>query len=143
VEAPVELTAYQRRVAALKAHRPHTLPAPFLGKVLKPQERVKMRAELVHGQTAADAVEALIRPNSKMDPGMTRRAIDVLFSKERPMTLPIADPCSPAALNQAMSAIHEAWITGRITPQEALTCQRLVESRYRAWLDAKAGAGLT
>src|SRR5215208_7058564 len=95
VAAPVELTAYQRRVAALKAHRPHTLPMPYLGKVLKPHERVKVQAELVHGQTAADALEALIRPNSKMDPGMTRRALDVLFSKERPLTLPIADPSSP------------------------------------------------
>src|SRR5688572_13058369 len=95
VAPPAEPTAYQRRVAALKQHRPGSLPAQFLGRVLKPHERVKAQAELVHGQTSAEALEALIRPNSKIDRGAARRALDLLFPKDRPVALAIPDANSP------------------------------------------------
>lgn len=142
VEPGVELSAYQRRVAALKAHRPGSLPAPFLGKVLKPHERVKAMAEIVYGQTAADALEALIRPNSKMDRGVARRAMEMLFPKDRPLAMELPDSNSPEAFNEATRLIHEAWTSGKISPQEALTCQELVERRYKAWLKYQAGKGL-
>ena len=142
VDPVVELSAYQRRVAALKAHRPGSLPAQFLGRVRKPHERVKAMAEIVYGQTAADALDALIRPNSRMNRGVARRAMEMLFPKDRPVALAIPDANSPEAFNQAMKLIHDAWTSGKISPQEALTCQDLVERRYKAWLKHLAGKGL-
>ena len=129
-------------MAALKAHRPGSLPAQYLGRVLKPHERVKAQAELVHGQTSAEALEALIRPNNKIDRGVARRALDLLFPKDRPVALAIPDANSPEAFNAAMGLIHAAWTDGRISPREARTCQGLVQRRYDGWLRAKAGVGL-
>jgi len=139
VDPVVELSAYQRRVAALKAHRPGSLPAPFLGKVLKPHERVKAMAEIAYGQSAADALEALIRPNSKMDRGVARRAMEVLFPKDRPLQLQLPDATTPDALDLSMSLIRRAWTGGQITLSEAEACQRLVRAQYRASITAKAG----
>jgi len=139
VEPAVEPTAYQRRVAALKAHRPGSLPVQYLGRVLKPHERVKAMAEVVHGQTAAEALEALIGPNNRMDRGLARRALDALFPKDRPLQLAVPNPRDPDSLEAAMDVIHDAWTEGRISPSEAETCMRLVNSRYRAVLRAKAG----
>jgi hypothetical protein len=139
VEPAVEPTAYERRVAALSTHRPGSLPPQFMGKVLKPNERVKAQADIVYGQTAADALDALIRPNSKMDRGVARRAIEMLFPKDRPVALALPDANSPEAFNRAMKLIHEAWTSGRISPSEAESCQRLVNARYRGWIKAQAG----
>ena len=38
-----------------------------------------------------------------------------------------------------MDAIHDAWTGGQISPSEALTCQRRVRNRYRAWITAQSG----
>ena len=139
VEPAVKPTGYQRKIAALKAHRPNSLPASFLGKVLKPHERVKAQAEMVHGQTAAEALEVLIRPNNKIDRGMARRAMDALFPKDRPLPLKIPDVESPEAFNAALKVIHHAWNEGQISPSEAETCMRLINARYRGWIKAQAG----
>jgi hypothetical protein len=142
VEPPVKLSAYQRRVAALKARRPGSLPVQYLGKVLKPHVRITAMAEVGYGQTAADALEALIRPDSKIDRGIARRALEMMFPKDRPLVLNLPDAKSPEAFNQATRLIHEAWSSGKISPQEARTCQELVERRYKAWLKYQAGKGL-
>ena len=142
VEPAVRPTGYQRKVAALKAHRPNSLPAPFLGKVLKPHERVKAQAELVHGETSADALEALIRPTSKMDRGVARRAMDMLFPRERPIRMAIPDIESAESFNAALKAVHLAWTGGQISPSEARQRQELCEHRYRGWLKSQAGDGL-
>ena len=73
----------------------------------------------------ADALDALLRPDSKMDRGLARRALDALFPKDRPLQLAIPRPTTPDTLDAAMDAIHDAWTGGQISPAEALTCQRL------------------
>jgi hypothetical protein len=113
--------------------------AQYPGKMLLPHERVNAMADATYGQSATDALEALIRPNSKMDRGLARPALDLLFPKDRPVALGIPDANSPEAFNQAMKLMHEAWTSGRISPQEAEVCVSLVNARYRAGLRAEAG----
>jgi hypothetical protein len=139
VEPAVKPTAHQRRVAALNAHRPGSLPAQYLGRVPRSHERVKAMAEFVHGQTSADALEALLRPNNKMDRGAVRRALDMLFPRERPIRLAIPDINSPERFDAAMAMVHEAWTDGRISPPEARTLQELCEHRYGAWIKVQRG----
>jgi hypothetical protein len=99
-------------------------------------------AEVTYGQSAADALDALLRPDSKMNRGLARRALDARFPKDRPLQLALPHPTTPDTLDAAMDAIHDAWTGGQISPAEALTCQRLVRNRYRAGLDHGAGRPL-
>jgi hypothetical protein len=44
-----------------------------------------------------------------------RRALDVLFPKDRPLQLAVARPTTPDALDAATGAIHNAWTSGWTT----------------------------
>lgn len=106
---------------------------------VRPHERLAKYAGSLFGLDAADAMNALAAPN-KMDRGLKRRAMDMLFPRDRPIPLAIPDIESAAAYNTALKTIHEAWNCGKVSPSEAESCMRLVNSRYRGWLKSKAGA---
>lgn len=131
-------TKYRRNVEALRAACPGTLPLEFLGKVLKPHERVRAMVEVTYGQTAADALDGLIRPNSKIDRLLARRMLDALFPATRPIQLELPDATTPDALDRSFSIIRAAWTSGRITIAEAEGAQRLVRAQYRASVTARA-----
>ena len=105
---------------------------------LRPHERMARYASSLFGLDAGDAMEAITSPNTKIHIGIKRRAMDMLFPKERPLPLRIPDVDSPEAYNAALKLIHEAWNTGQISPGEAESCQRLVNGRYRGWVKAQA-----
>jgi hypothetical protein len=94
------------------------------------------------GEKASAALAVLFNPRTVMHTTMRRRALDMLFPKDRPVPLAIGDIESPATYNAALKVVHSAWTSGQISPAEAESCMRLVNARYRGWLKSRAGAGV-
>ena len=84
-------------------------------------------------------MEAITNPDTKVDKGIRRRALEMFFPKDRPLTMDVPLPLDPDSLDAAMSAIHVACFAGKISPGEALTCQAVVRNRYAAMVRAKSG----
>jgi hypothetical protein len=139
VTPPVPLTAHQRRVAALDEHRPKEFPAGPGWVIRSPILKIRGIVAEVYGETAAEAVDGLLRPSAKVDRVVARRILDATLPATRPIKLAIPDVRSAAAYDQALSIVHEAWTTGQISPEEADLCMRLINRRYSGWLKAKTG----
>ena len=120
--------------------RPKPTHHPELAK--KPHIKVVEYAREIMGDRAAVALEAISNPRSRMHTAIKRRAIDMLFPRERPIRMEIPDIESAEGFNAALKAVHLAWTGGQISPTEARQLQELCEHRYRGWLKSRAGAGL-
>jgi len=105
----------------------------------RPHQKMAEYAAQLFGPAAHSAMEAITNPDTKVDRGLRRRAMDMFFPHDRPITLDVPNPLDPDSLDAAMDAIHEACFSGKISPDEALTCQALVRNRYAAMVRAKSG----
>jgi hypothetical protein len=108
----------------------------------RPHLRIAEYASQLMGAKAAAALAVLFNPRTGMHQSMRRRALDMLYPKDRPVPLAIGDIKSPSAYDHALEVVHLAWTSGQISPAEAESCMRLVNARYRGWLKSRAGAGV-
>jgi hypothetical protein len=118
------------------------VPGRNLNQQPKPHRRIAAYAGTTMGAAAADAMAAITNPRNALEGGIRRRAIDMLFPKDRLLRLDVPDVRGPEDFDRALSVVHDARVAGTISPNEARICQELVEHRYHGWLQARAGKGL-